>query len=315
MFSFERLRRQPRNFQRFTGLKVEQFEALVSELRRVYSKVQQARLKKTNRQRKVGGGRTFELGLEERLLLTLMYLRLYVSQTLLGYMFDLDDSNVSREINERMMPSLKEVLPLPMQEELLTPAVQKQAKKRIGSLDELLKAYPEFKDILVDATEQEVPKPKEKLARKQRYSGKKKRHTLKSQVAVSHRLVLHLSKHVPGSVHDFSLLRATGVVYPIQAHGRKLRLDKGYEGVEDAYPAADIAKPKRAQRNHELNLLEKFFNQLLSSLRMPVEHTLAFLQKFNILAGLYRGPIHRYDDTFLIVAGLSNFRILNKLAW
>jgi hypothetical protein len=48
---------------------------------------------------------------------------------------------------------------------------------------------------------------------------------------------------------------------------------------------------------------------------MPVEHTLAFLQKFIILAGVYRGPTHRYDDTFLVVAGLSNFRSMNKLAW
>ena len=288
---------------------------LVRELSPVYAKLQRERLKKPRRQRKAGGGRKFELGLEERLLLTLMYLRLYVSQTLLGYMFDLDDSNISREINERMMPSLKEVLPLPMQDELLTPSLQKQAKKRIGTLEELLETYPEFKEILVDATEQEVPKPKDKLARKQRYSGKKKRHTLKSQVAVSNRLVLHLSKHVPGSVHDYSLLRATGVVYTVQAQQRKLRLDKGYEGVETAYPDADIAKPKRAQRNHPLTLLEKLYNHLLSSLRMPVEHTLACLQKFNILAGIYRGPTHRYDDTFLVVAGLSNFRILNKLAW
>jgi DDE superfamily endonuclease/Helix-turn-helix of DDE superfamily endonuclease len=288
---------------------------LVTELKPVYAKLQKERLKKANRQRKAGGGRKFELGMEERVLLTLMYLRLYVSQTLLGYMFDLDDSNVSREINERMMPSLKEVLPVPMQEEMLSSSVQAHAKKRIGTLKELLEAYPEFKDILVDATEQEVPKPKAKLARKQRYSGKKKQHTLKSQVAVSKRLVLHLSRHVPGSVHDFSLLRATGIVYTLQDQQRNVRLDKGYEGVEDTYPDAVIAKPKRAGRNHPLDPLEKLYNQLLSSLRMPVEHTLAFLQKFNILAGLYRGPIHRYDDTFLVVAGLSNFRIMDKLAW
>jgi hypothetical protein len=315
MFSFKRLSRQPRNFQRFTGLKVEAFEKLVAELRPVYIKLQQRQLARPQRQRKAGGGRKFSLGLEERLVLTLMYLRLYVSQTLLGYMFDLDDSNVSREINERMMPSLKAVLPVPMQDELLTPSVQAHAKKRIGTLKELLEVYPEFKEILVDATEQEVPKPKDKLARKQRYSGKKKRHTLKSQVAVSNRLVLHLSRSVAGSVHDFSLLRATGIVYTLQTQGCKVRLDKGYEGVEDTYPDADIAKPKRAQRNYELNLLEKLFNQLLSSLRMPVEHTFAFLQKFTILAGIYRGPTHRYDDTFLVVAGLSNFRILNKLSW
>lgn len=315
MFTVKRLSRQPKHFQTFTGLKVEQFQEVLTAIRPVYAKLQSKRLKKANRQRKAGGGRKFELGLEERLLLTLMYLRLYVSQTLLGYMFDLDDSNVSREINGRMIPSLKDVLPIPMQEELLTPSVQAHAKKRIGTLKELLEAHPEFKDILVDATEQEVPKPKEKLTRKQRYSGKKKQHTLKSQVTVSHRLVLHLSQHVPGSVHDFSLLRATGVVYSVQAQQRKLRLDKGYEGIEDAYPEADIDKPKRAQRNREVNPLEKLYNRLLNSLRMPVEHTLAFLQKFNILAGIYRGPTHRYDDTFAVVAGLSNFRIMNELTW
>jgi hypothetical protein len=315
MFTVKRLSRQARHFQNFTGLRVEQFNEVVAAVRPVYAKVQRKRLKQVERKRKAGGGRTFELAIEERLLLTLMYLRLYVSQTLLGYMFDLDDSNVSRDINKRMIPTLKQVLPVPLQEELLTPAIQAHAKKRIGTLEELLKAHPEFKEILIDATEQEVPKPKDKLKRKQRYSGKKKRHTLKSQVTVSNRLVLHLSEHVPGSVHDYSLLRATGVVYTVQAQQRKLRLDKGYEGVEAAYPDADIAKPQRAQRNHPLTPLEKLYNHLLSSLRMAVEHTLAFLQKFAILAGVYRNPPARYDDTFLGVAGLSNFRTMNKLTW
>jgi hypothetical protein len=95
-----------------------------------------------------------------------MYLRLYVSQALRGYLFNLDDSNVSREINKQMLPSLKEVLPLPRQEELFSP-VQQQAKKPISTPDELLEAYPEFKEILAAATQQEVPKAKEKLAPKQ----------------------------------------------------------------------------------------------------------------------------------------------------
>jgi hypothetical protein len=177
-----------------------------------------------------------------------MYLRLYLSQPLLGYMFDLDDSRVSREINQRMLPSLKRVLPVPLQDELLNLGVQAQAKKRIGTLKELLEAHPEFKEVLLAASEQEVPKPKDALHRKQRYSGKKKQHTLKSQVTVSNRLVLHLSKPVPGSVHDYTLLRATGVIYHLQ--DRKVRLDKGYEGMETAYPEADVHKPLRAQRTH-----------------------------------------------------------------
>jgi hypothetical protein len=76
MFTVKRLSRQSRNFQRFTGLKVEQFDEVVSGIRPVYARVQRERLKKAERQRKVGGGRKFEIGLEERLMLTLMYLRL-----------------------------------------------------------------------------------------------------------------------------------------------------------------------------------------------------------------------------------------------
>ena len=59
-----------------------------------------------------------------------------------------------------MLPSLKQVLPVPMQEELLSPRVCFHGKKRINTLEELLEAHPEFKELLVDATEQEVPKPK-----------------------------------------------------------------------------------------------------------------------------------------------------------
>ena len=42
--------------------------------------------------------------------MSLMYFRLYMSQTLLGYLFDLDASNVNREINGRMLAVLSEVL-------------------------------------------------------------------------------------------------------------------------------------------------------------------------------------------------------------
>lgn len=315
MFSYERLCRRPRDLQRFTGMSEAQFEQLVGAVEKAYAEAEKERLTRIERQREIGGGRSFTLNVADKLLMTLMYLRLYVTQSLLGYLFNLDDSNVNREINQRMMKVLKAVLPTPMQEELLTVQAHAKAKqpKRIGTLSELLEAYPEFKEVLLDATEQEVPKPKDKLQRKNRYSGKKKRHTLKTQVVVSQRLVLHLSRHVPGSVHDYTLLRATGVMP--QLTGRKLRLDKGYEGIEDDYPEADIAKPIRAQRNKSLTLLEKLYNQVLNSLRIPVEHTLAFLHKYGILAGVYRNRTHRYDDTCLVVAGLSNFRILNKLAW
>ena len=53
-------------------------------------------------------------------------------------------------------------------------------EKKISTLKELLEKHPEFKEIFIDATEQELPKPKDKERRKDFYSGKRKRHTAKS---------------------------------------------------------------------------------------------------------------------------------------
>jgi hypothetical protein len=111
--------------------------------------------------------------------MSLMYFRLYITQALLGYLFDLDSSNVNREINGRMLAVLSEVLPLPARDEpllsdpLATQATasssgkRKRKGKKIGTLEELLEKHPEFKEIFIDATEQELPRPKDKDRRKE----------------------------------------------------------------------------------------------------------------------------------------------------
>jgi len=104
----------------------------------------------------------------------LIYLRLYVSQSLLAYLFELDQSNISRELNARLLPILLAVLPVLLQDAPLrhlatdsSEADDKQspsAKKprRINTLQELLAAYPELEEVLLDATEQSVPRPEDK---------------------------------------------------------------------------------------------------------------------------------------------------------
>src|SRR3954471_12751901 len=80
--------------------------------------------------------------------------RLYITQALLGYLFDLDSSNVNREINGRMLAVLSEVLPVPARDEplLLSDPLAAQATassssssgskrrrkgKKIGTLEEM----------------------------------------------------------------------------------------------------------------------------------------------------------------------------------
>jgi IS5 family transposase len=328
MLSVEKLRRKPKHFHNFTGLTPRQFDQLLAAIEPLYEQAEVQRLSNPSRLRPRGAGRKFKLELPERLLMSLMYLRLYLTQTLLGYLFGLDTSNVSREVQGRMLEVLSEVLPLPAREEPLDLALAASSsdrssgrsgggskrKRRIGTLEELLKEHPEFEEIFVDGTEQELPKPKDKGRRKDLYSGKRKRHTAKVQVVSTKRLVLHLCSHVPGRVSDHLLLRATGVMRQVP-EGVVVRVDKGYEGLEEEYPEVKVEKPLKARRGHPLTVLEKILNRTMSALRMPVEHVIGHLKKYRMLAGIYRGEPERYDENASVIAGLHNYKELGNLSW
>lgn len=305
------LKKRPRHFRNFTGLSVEQFEQLVE----VASAAATVNLQEDRpRQRAVGGGRKAKLGPEDQLVLVLMYYRLYLTQLLLGYLFNLDDSNVSRVIS-RVRPLLLEVLPVPVQETLLFASDEQKGRKRIATLDELFKRHPEFKEVLIDATEQETPKPQDRVKRRGHYSGKKKRHTLKTQITTSPGgLFLHISHSIAGRVNDLTLLRGSGVLRELPAE-IDIRLDRGYDGIEHDSPQMRFYLPHKARRNKPLDFIQKLANRLQNRYRVPVEHALAHLKRFKLLAGIYRGPTQSYDDTFLAISGLHNFRKLNRLSW
>ena len=99
-------------FRRFTGLEVAQFEDLVTKLGPVYAENETRRLKKSVRQRKIGGGSQFSCSLEERLLMLLMYYKMYITHEFLGILFDLDNSNISRSIRH-LSPLLARIFRVP----------------------------------------------------------------------------------------------------------------------------------------------------------------------------------------------------------
>ena len=49
-----------------------------------------------------GAGRHFKLDIRDRFLMLLVYYRLYITYTLAGFLFDLDQSNVCRDIQKRL---------------------------------------------------------------------------------------------------------------------------------------------------------------------------------------------------------------------
>jgi len=104
---------------------------------------------------RIGQGRKFKLKRIDRLLMLLVYYRLYITYALTGFLFDLDQSNVCR--NMEYLEPLGSASPLPKR-------VYK-ATKRIGDMEGLLICFPELEAFL-DATEQEIPRPKNKRRRK-----------------------------------------------------------------------------------------------------------------------------------------------------
>jgi hypothetical protein len=103
---------------------------------------------------------------------------------------------------------------------------------------------------------------------------------------------------VPGRVSDLLvLLRATGVVMHRIPKGVVVRVDKGYEGLEEEYPEVKVQKPKKARRGHPLTVLEKLLNRAMSTLRIPVEHVIGRLKKYLLLAEIstarQRGELRR----------------------
>ena len=214
MITLAKLRRKPRHFRAFTGLTVTEFDTLLSEVAPAYEAAELSKRQRPGRQGALGSGHPFRLDLPERLLLGLMYLRLYVRQSLLGYLFDLDESNISRELHDRLLPILLQVLPVPLRDAPLrhlasaSPsdttgqaadnAQAPKPRKRIGTLEDLFAAYPEIKEVLVDATEQSVPQPQDKLTRKLAYSGKQQDHTVKTQIVATKKTILHVFGGLPG---------------------------------------------------------------------------------------------------------------------
>jgi hypothetical protein len=59
---------------------------------------------------------------------------------------------------------------------------------RVQTPKEVVEYFPDFL-AFIDSTEQQIPRPIDKNKRKMYYSGKKKRHTVKSQLMVNNRVL------------------------------------------------------------------------------------------------------------------------------
>jgi hypothetical protein len=296
--SYTRLSRRPLLFKSFTGLEIAEFDIISKEIESKYCEHEIKRLSKRKRNRDVGAGRPFKLKLRERFLMLLVYYRLYITFTLSGFLFDLDQSNVCRDIS-MLEPLIKICIPLPKK-------LYKHVRK-LRTIDEVEEYFPGLK-AFIDSAEQEIPRPKNKRKKKSYYSGKKKKHTVKTQYTVnSEGAILHKTGHDRGRIHDYEIFKNKHPTIPMQVENI---LDLGYLGAKNDFPTVKYVLPFRKKMKSELSSEEKRYNRKHSKLRVIIEHTISRIKKFGIMGTKFRNKLGRYNHASDIVSGLVNFRIM-----
>jgi len=330
MITYEILAARPSAFLSLSGLNLADFEALYQDFAPAYAKDRQTSLTRKQqkpRKRAAGAGSKFSQDGRTRLLMALVWLRAYPTYEVLGFFFSLNKGNAQRGVVD-VLATLEAHTVFVCER----PAKERQ---KLRSVQAVMDAFPDVR-LVIDAKEQRIQRPggsDESGNSRQRpfYSGKKKAHTLKTQVAVApDGSFQSVGKSVPGSVHDLTLLRQSDLLHRLPG-AEGVMLDKGYDGLQRLDPEEPDKNgplhpyhlPHKARRGHPLTEEQKAFNAHLSKYRIVVEHSLAQMNQFQVLAQVFTPPLRPCEQGFRhdqekhsgltrIVAGLVNRRVCQR---
>ena len=268
--SSRRLRRSA-SFRRLTGVSVTTFDQMLKRLAGPWNAAQQSKAK---------SGRPWEVGgLEDHLLILLLYYRCYVTQEFIGFFYQVDRSVICRTI-QRIEAHVKPLFAIRRE-----PRISKQ----------------EAEALMIDCTEQPIQRPSNDATQRAHYSGKKKRHTLKTEYIVTAKgRIASVSPSHPGSHHDLAI-RRQGPLLPRHARGYA---DSAYQGYDKDHPNLDI--PYKKPKGGELTAEEKQYNRGLSSFRVAVEHRIGRTKRFRIISDRFRNPRRTHHTKTSIIAGIVN---------
>lgn len=238
MLEYKRLKKDRRQLLALTGLTHKEFGALHKAFCVAYATVYQGDQTADGRTRKrrSGGGRKGQLGTtEQKLLLSLVYLKTYPLQALLGELFGLSQSRANRWL-QRLLPIVKQAL-----DDLgLLPSREPE------QFAEQERDHQAAAELIIDGTERRRQRPKTKGKQSLHYSGKRKTHSDKNVVVVNAKTkrVGYLSQTYAGKVHDKKIVDTEPIQYPV---GTILYKDTGFQGYEPNVQQSHQPKKSRAR--------------------------------------------------------------------
>jgi hypothetical protein len=266
-------------------------ELLVAVLPVLVQRRQQQQAKRPNRKRAPGGGRKRDLAPYQEVLLTLVYLGHNVAHEVVGHLF-----GVSADTSENTLHEVVSVL------REVCPSQRWEAEKRWQKGEATWQ--PGRKDlVLIDSFETPIRRPSLPDLQRLVYSGKKKRHTLKTQVVSDpDGEIESIDPGHRGPMADKTLLEQSDVEQ--QFPEAQKQGDLAYQGVPGMI--VPHKKPKGGQLTQE----QKEQNRQLASVRVHAEHGIRRIKGFHILREDYRLALGLFPMIAHAVVGLVQ---LNRL--
>ena len=235
--------------------------------------------------------------MEHKLFSVLFYLKVYPTFDVLGCFFDKGRSRSCKELHVYIR-ILKNVLG----RELVLP------ERKVTSMEELFERFPEIKDVFADGVEHKVQRPKGKKKQNKAFSGKKKIHAKKNVIATNDKKkIIFLSPTKSARRHDKRLADKVSFFDYIPEH-IALWVDTGFQGVCKQHSNTLI--PKKATKGKPLSRYDKEENKTISSFRVIVEHAIAGIKRFGVVAQTLRNRKAYFDDLVIEVScGMWNFHL------
>jgi len=260
-------------------------ELLYAALPVLVARRREAQAARKNRKRAVGGGRARRLSPAQEVLLTLVYLRHNVAHALVGQMFDVS-ADTSENTFHEVVAVLRDVCP----------------SRRWDAEKKWSKSEPSWEpdkmdQIIVDSFETPISRPSLDDAQRRVYSGKKKRHTVKTQVVTDKTgEIQEVDAGHRGPMADKKLYERSGVAARY-AEARK-QGDLGYQGV------TGMDLPHKKPRGGALSDEQREGNRQHASVRVHVEHGIGRIKGFRILREDYRLALGLFGMIAHAVVGL-----------
>jgi hypothetical protein len=241
----------------------------------------------------------------DRVLATLVVLRLQLPHQALAVLLGVDRATITRAIGQ--------IRPLLAARGFAVPG---QPTLRLRTLaDVVAYAAASGVELRIDGTETQVRRPRaHRPGRRAFISGTRKQNTLKPTVVSDGQgRTLWAGAVRPGRVHDQTAVKTEGIADLLTQHpGVKVRVDEGYRGLASAFAEQVTAPPRKpAKAAAELVAAYRQARTEQSSRRICVEHAIAEHKHWRSLQR-WLGRRESFGETYLAVAGLVSDRAARR---